>query len=441
MEIFAPQETPKGLYRLSGKHPSVEPAVHTVYPTSPATLWHQRLGHFNTKGLQRMKNFEAVKGLPPLHFSSHVCSSCQLGKHARTKMPKSTSHQAFKILELVHSDVCRPFKVNSLGGHRYFVTFIDDYSRKTWVYFLSHKSQVLSKFQHFVQLMRTTTGKQNIKILRFDNGGEYTSKAFSDYCSLQGICHELVPPYTPERNGVAERRNRSLLDITRCVLLNRNLPAHLWGEAVKAAADLLNMRSTNKHPDKTPNEFFCSKKPSVSHLRIFGSLVFAHIPKPSRSKLEPRSEQCILLSFDESARAYRCYRPSTRKVFLFRDVVIDETTSTLPPPSQDQAVAPTDISAPTTTEELRSSSSSTPAGSTVQSQQAPEEPISDTPDPPTPSTPLTQEPHHHFNDTQVVSPVPATSTTPPSLSSTLVPATTGSQSISTAPFPRRFDRC
>ena len=433
VEIFAPRETPKGLYRLSGMHNSLEPAVNMVYPNSPATLWHQRLGHFHVKGLQRMKNFEAVKGLPPLHFSSQVCSGCQLGKHARTKMPKLASHQASKILELVHSDVCGPFRVNSLGGHRYFVTFIDDYSRKTWVYFLSHKSQVLSKFQHFVQLMRTTTGQQNIKTFRSDNGGEYTSRAFSDYCSLQGISHELVPPYTPERNGVAERRNCSLLDITRCILINKDLPAHLWGEAVKAAVDLLNLRSTKRHPEKTPNEFFCGKKPSISHLQIFGSPVFAHIPKPSRSKLEPRSEQCILLSFDDSAKAYRCYRPSTTKVFLSRDVFIDETASTLPPPSDVQAAAPTAISAPTTTEELRSCSTALP-------QQDPEGPTFDTQDPPSPSNPLTQEPHHHSDDTQLVSPIFDTSMTSPILTSTPVPATTEIQPTSTATLPRRSDR-
>lgn len=243
-------------------------------------------------------------------------------------MPKQTSHHASKFLELVHSDVCGPFRVNSLGGCRYFVTFIDDYSRKLWIYFLTNNNQVLSKFQHFVHLMEIATGKK-IKTLRTDNGGEYTSKEFSDFCSSKGISRELVPPYTPERNGVAERRNCSILDITRCLLIDRALPGHLWGEAVKAAGDIMNLRSTKQHPDKTPDEFFYGKKPSISHLRIFGSPVFVHIPKPSRSKLDPRSEQCVLLSFDKAAKAYRCYRPSTMKVFISRDVFIDEAASSI----------------------------------------------------------------------------------------------------------------
>ena len=150
---------------------------------------------------------------------------------------------------------------------------------------------------------------------------------------------ELPPPYTPERNGVAERRNRSLLDITRCLLLDKRLPGHLWAEAVKAAGDILNLRSTKRHPDKTPTELFYGKKPSISHLRVFGSSAFAHIPKGTRTKLDPRAEQCVLLSFEEAAKAYRCYMPSTRKVFISRDLLINEAAP--PKPSSTSITPPT----------------------------------------------------------------------------------------------------
>lgn len=285
VEIFAPRETSKGLYRLLGTQKSVESEVNLLNPNSPATLWHKRLGHFHTKGIQRMIHFEAVKGLPHLHFANQTCSGCQLEKHARTKMPKQATHHASKILELVHSDVCGPFKVNSLGGCRYFVTFIDDFSKKIWIYFLTNKNQVLSKFQHFVHLMKTTTG-QVVKTLRTDNGGEYTSKDFSNFCSSKGISRELTPLYTLERNGVAERRNRSLLDITRCLLIDKSLPRHLWEEAVKAAGDILNLCSTKQHPDKTPDELFYGKKPSISHLSLWITSVCA-CPKNFSIKTRP----------------------------------------------------------------------------------------------------------------------------------------------------------
>ena len=126
------------------------------------------------------------------------------------------------------------------------------------------------------------------------------------------------------------------------------LPRHLWGEAVKAARDILNLRSTKRHPDKAPNELFSGNKPSIAHLRIFGSPVFVHISKTARTKLEPRSEKCILLSFDENAKAYRCFRPSTKRIFVSRDVFIDEDSlfnlpKTLdnPSPSPDDFISAT----------------------------------------------------------------------------------------------------
>ena len=352
VEAFAHRENGRGLYRLQGD--SLKPEVNSLHFRSQAALWHKRLGHFHERGLQRMISSNAVTGLPQFRTPKQICTGCQLGKHARTKLPKEATFRASRILELVHSDICGPFKTCSIGGAKYFITFIDDFSKKVWIYFITLKSQALEKFKHFVRLTENSTG-QTVCNLRTDNGGEYTSRAFAEFCSSKGIKHELTPPYTPQRNGVAERKNRSLLDITRCLLLEKALPGHLWAEAVKAAGDILNLRSTKQHPDKTPNELFSGKKPSISHLRVFGSPVFTHISKAGRTKLEPRSEQCILLSFDDNVKAYRCYRPSTQKVFVSRDVRIEEETSPNSIQNTDHSETLQDpfISAPTRKEESR----------------------------------------------------------------------------------------
>ena len=146
VEAFAVREKTKGLYRLTASSIDSKPEIYYVHLHSQADLWHRRLGHFHTRGIQRMLTSGAVRGIPPLKFSAHTCSGCQFGKQAKKTMPKIATHNTTRILELVHSDVCGPFKINSTGGARYFVTFVDDFSRKLWIYFVSHKDQVLEKF-------------------------------------------------------------------------------------------------------------------------------------------------------------------------------------------------------------------------------------------------------------------------------------------------------
>ena len=204
IEAVALRSNARGLYKLQTESPKKDLDVLSLQLRPHAVLWHRRLGHFHAKGMTRMINFGAVTGLPQFQASTSTCSSCQLGKHARTKIPKQATFHATKILELVHSDVCGPFKIRSIGGARYFTTFIDDFSRKTWVYFIAQKSQVLEKFQHFVRLVENQTG-QPVRALRTDNGGEYTSRAFQDFCSSKGISRELTPP----THSTAKRRRRA----------------------------------------------------------------------------------------------------------------------------------------------------------------------------------------------------------------------------------------
>ena len=259
------------------------------------------------------------------------CSSCLIGKQTRKSISKVRSHESTEILELVHSDVAGPFRVQSLGGARYFVTFIEDFSRKTWVYFMTSKDQVFEKFKIFLHASERLSSKK-LKILSSDNGGEYVSKLFLSYCSNAGITKQYSQPYTPQHNGIAERRNRSLLDIVRSILSNSLLPNHLWAEAVHAACVILNLRSSKAHPDKTPDKIFSGTKPSVSHLRTFGSLVYVHQSQSDRSKLDPRSTPHILLSFDDHIKGYCCYDPARRRILVSKDVTIIEDSAHLPSP-------------------------------------------------------------------------------------------------------------
>ena len=143
-----------------------------------------------------------------------ICEGCMFGKQHRLPYPKGSSSCATEVLEIVHSGVCGPMNVDSFGGSKYFVTFIDDYSRYTYIYFMKQKSEVLEKFKEFVNVMQNITGK-HIKVLRSDNGGEYTSKVLSEYMKQQGIIHQTTTPYNPAQNGLAERMNRTLVESAR----------------------------------------------------------------------------------------------------------------------------------------------------------------------------------------------------------------------------------
>ena len=167
----------------------------------------------------------------------------------------------------------------SLRGYEYHVTFIYDHSRKTQIYFLKRKKseEVLQRFQEFKALVENQTGRK-IRVLRSDNGGEYTSKEFDGFCKQEDIRRQLTVPYTPEQNGVAERKNKSIVGAARAMLHDQSLPFFLWVEACSTAVYLQNKSPHRDMGNMTPEECFSGKKPEVSHFRIFGSLTYSHVP-------------------------------------------------------------------------------------------------------------------------------------------------------------------
>jgi hypothetical protein len=178
-------------------------------------LWHRRMAHLHHGALGGLR--EVVTGVPQISIEHQdVCRGCALGKFAKASFPSSDSRSA-GILDLVHTDVCGPMSRKSWSGCEYYLTFIDDYSRKTWIYFLKAKSEVFARFQEFRALVENQSGKR-IKVLRSDNGGEYSSRQFVDFCAQRGIRRQMTVPYNPQQNGVAERKNRAITGAARSML-------------------------------------------------------------------------------------------------------------------------------------------------------------------------------------------------------------------------------
>ncbi|KAJ0653431.1 putative RNA-directed DNA polymerase [Helianthus annuus] len=292
-----------------------------VCKNDEAHLWHLRYGHFHSQGLKSLSEKNMVYGIPSINLVNS-CEGCILGK-MNQKPYSSHSWRATKPLELIHADLCGAMQVESLGGSLYYFLLIDDFSRMSWVYFLKNKSQAFEKFKAFKTLVEKES-EHRIKVLRTDRGGEFCSHEFNLFCENNGIKRELTVSYTPQHNGVVERKNRTIMGMARSMLKETGLPNCFWAEGVATAVYLLNRATTKAVPEKTPYEAWSGRKPSVRHLKVFGCVAFGHVPIHQRRKLDNRAEKCIFIGYAQECKGYRLYNPVTKKLQVKRNVVFFE---------------------------------------------------------------------------------------------------------------------
>ena len=229
-----------------------------------------------------------------------ICAHCISGKHSRTPFSSST-HRALSVLELMHMNIFGPISRQTLGGKRYFFLIIDDYLRCTWVALLKEKSEALEQFKRFKSMAKAEK-EVKIKCVRSDRGGEFTSDEFKSLCDKSGIKKQLTAPYTPQQNGVVERKNRIIMGLVRTMLKDKNLPLELWGEAVSTCVYGLNRSSTKGVKGQIPYENWNGRKPNVSHLKICGSVVFVKTTR-RLSKLEDRSKCMFFMGYEAGSKA------------------------------------------------------------------------------------------------------------------------------------------
>ena len=223
-------------------------------------LWHMRLGHAGEKSLKLLMDQGLLKGARACKLD--FCEHCIKGKKTRVKFG-IVIHNTEGILDYVHSDVWGPSKNSSLGGNHYYVTFVDDFSRRVWVYTMKTKDEVLRIFLKWKKMVETQTGRK-VKRLRTDNGGEFKNDPFLKVCEEEGIVRHFTVRYTPQQNGVAERMNRTLLEKVRCMLSNAGLGKEFWDEALVYACHLINCLPSTAINGKTPLEKW-SGKPTTDY--------------------------------------------------------------------------------------------------------------------------------------------------------------------------------
>lgn len=266
------------------------------------------MGHINYDTIKTMVQKGLVIGIPQVAIEKNVCGSCLLGKQTRHSFPQATSYRAEEALELVHGDLCGPITPTTAAGNRYIFVLIDDQSRYMWTILLKTKDEAFEKFKNFKTVIEQDLGTK-IRTFRTDRGGEFVSHDFNAFCEASGIKRHLTAPYSPQQNGVVERRNRTLMEMTRSILKHMQVPDYMWGEAIRHSTYLLNRVATRVLKDVTPYEALKEQKPNISHLRTFGCIGYAKIVKPHLRKLEDRSRLLVHLGTEPGSKAYRMYDP------------------------------------------------------------------------------------------------------------------------------------
>ncbi|KAD3337387.1 hypothetical protein E3N88_32907 [Mikania micrantha] len=261
-------------------------------------LWHQPLGHISRDRLSRLVKDEVLLSLDFTDFGT--CVKCLKGK--MTTATKKGATRSSNLLEIIHTDISGPYTIAGITGHTSFITFIDDYFRYMYLYLIKDKSESLTTFKDY----KTEVENQldfKIKVVRSDRGGEYYGRhtdvgqapgPFYEFCKGQGIVNQYTMPGTPQQNGVAERRNRTLMNMVRSMLANSDLPSFLWTEALKTTVHILN-RVSSKSVPKTPYELWTGRKPSLRYMKVWGCLAEAKLYNPFLKKLDMKTVTCYFI--------------------------------------------------------------------------------------------------------------------------------------------------
>ncbi|KAJ0470754.1 putative RNA-directed DNA polymerase [Helianthus annuus] len=277
-----------------------------------SATWHSRLGHPSDQVLAVLKQTLNIQ------TSEHgPCDICHRAKQVRVPFPLS-EHKSKSVGDLIHLDVWGPYKVTSYDGYKYFLTVVDDYSRAVWCYFMFSKAEVFENVKLFYELVLTQF-KKKIKVFRSDNGTEFVNNQMHNFCISKGILHQTSCAYTPQQNGVVERKHRHLLNTARALMFQGGLPLRFWSDCVLTAVYLINRLPSYVLNGRSPYEMMFEFKPSLSHLRNFGCLCFSTVLHDS-DKFSYNAEKCVLLGYSSFKKGYKLWSLDNKKMFFSRDV-------------------------------------------------------------------------------------------------------------------------
>jgi histone deacetylase 1/2 len=248
-----------------------------------------------------------------------VCDACQQAKSHQLPYPISTS-VSHAPLEIIFYDVWGP-ALDSFGRKNYYVSFIDDFSKFTWIYLLKHKSEVFRCFHEFQAMVERLFNRKIISV-QFDWGGEYVR--LNSFFQQIGITHLVSCRHAHQQNGAAERKHRHIVEVGLSLLAHAHMPLKYWDEAFLSATYLINRTPTKLLQYNKPFETLFKEKPNYSMLRVFGCACWPNLRPYNSRKLEFRSKRCTFLGYSTSHKGFKCLDIATGRIYISRDVVFDE---------------------------------------------------------------------------------------------------------------------
>ncbi|KAJ9535421.1 hypothetical protein OSB04_un001464 [Centaurea solstitialis] len=297
---------------------------------SESSLWHRRMCHMNFKNMNKLVKGNLVRGLPTKEFScDDHCVSCLKGKQHKSTHKSKEVNTISTTLQLLHMDLFGPTNVMSIGKKSYCLVIVDDYSRFTWVFFLRTKDETSGLIKPFVIRVENKTNLK-VKVIRSDNGTEFKNADLNLFCESKGIERQYSAPRTPQQNGVAERRNRTLIEAARTMLVDSKLPVTFWAEAINTACYVQNRVLVVKSKGKTPYELFEKKKPFIGFLVPFGCPCTILNTKSQLGKFDSKSDDGFFVGYSSQSKALRVFNSSSRIIEESDNVKCNEDTPNVP---------------------------------------------------------------------------------------------------------------
>ncbi|GKD25244.1 retrovirus-related pol polyprotein from transposon TNT 1-94 [Tanacetum coccineum] len=270
-------------------------------------LWHRRLSHLYFGAINHLARHGLVRGLPKLKFEKdHLCSACAMGKSKKKPhKPKSEDTNQEKLY-LLHMDLCGPMRVTSVNGKKYILVIVDDYSRFTWVKFLRSKDEALDFIIKFLKMIKVRL-KVTVRRIRTDNGTEFVNQTLREYYEKVGISHETSVARSLQQNSVVKRRNRTLIEASRTMLIYAIAPLFLWAEAVATTCYTQNRSIIRLRHGKIPYELLHDKLPDLSFFHVFGALCYPTNDSENLGKLQPKVDIGIFIGYAPTKKLFQIY--------------------------------------------------------------------------------------------------------------------------------------